>query len=82
MQFNSIGAFIGLVLGVIIWLVIVKSSDNPGSWGSGAYVFGTIAAILGTVAGGFIVGAFVKENYENFHNETDEKKKKRLKKLN
>lgn len=83
-KFNTIGAFIGAIVGMIgwIWFITIQRSNNIHSWGSDAYYFAPIFGGIGVAIGGFLVGAFQKENYENFHNETDEESKKRKKKLN
>lgn len=82
MRFNVTGALIGLIISTILWILLVKFMVYNKQMGEAAYFHALWVAGVGYAVGGLVTGVFVKENYENFHIETDEEKKKRLKKLN
>jgi hypothetical protein len=77
-KFNMIGAGVvgGLALVLMAWFLMVQRDRGNMGDTDAIYIWAVVVGIIGFIGGGFIGGSF-----EKFENETDEERKKRLKRM-
>ena len=77
-KFNMIGAIVLGCLAFVLmaWFIMVQRHRGNMGETDAVYIWALVVGIIGFICGGFIGGSF-----EKFENETDEERKKRLKKM-